>query len=732
LLSHEDSPFVGRLHELGLLRRAVADGRLVTLSGEAGIGKTRLAQHFAREQRSTYETAGGVWFCDLRDARDAEAMCATLARTLNIADEATVVGEGAVTAIGRALAARGRALVILDNVEQLLPDGAGVVLRWLDLAREARFLVTSREPLFLVGEELVELSALSLSDDAARDGDAVQLFVERVRALREVYAPSGDEPAAIRELVRRLRGVPLAIEICASRLGSGDVRSVLGAAEVRGAARPLSWSFRRLLPWERETLAQCSVFHGGFTPAAASHVVRLAEDERAVADVLSVLLHKSLIQTARAESGVRYTLCEGIRGAAAELLDQGTDAAATRLRHAQYFLDRSSGPLTDFPITAVSAPTREVLAVDRENLEAVLDLGAAVRRPDLVIRAAIALDVIAAGTGLSRAHLERLDTALTTSPNLDPMLTGRALALRAGALRALGRLVEADRDAFTALGLAREAKNGRQITAMCLAVGAARFQLGDLEWALAHGKAALLQARADGDTRAEPAALQQIGAVLQAMGELAGARAHYEAALGLAVDHDDEIAEAGASMGLGSYHLETGRLDRAENDYDRALLIARRLGMQRAARITMGYLGVTHFDAGRFQEAERWLQRAVDRSRAVGDLRVEGIFEGMRGAVLASVDLLDEARAAFALSLELLASNAYFGQVIAVHRGHLDLAEARAEDDAVRAAELVAAAVKRVDAAESGEGDAAPLVRRSDDARIAVRILRRAIATMAR
>ncbi len=728
MLSLEASPFVGRLRELGVVRRAVAESRLVTLSGEAGIGKTRLAAHFAVEQRSAYETAGGVWFCDLREARDPDAMCSTLARALQIGDEVTTEGEGAVTAIGRALATRGRALVILDNVEQLLPGGAGVVLRWLDLAREARFLVTSRAPLYLLGEEVVEVRALSLPEGSAPDGDAVRLFVERVRALRDTYTPSGDEPAAIGDLVRQLGGVPLAIEICASRLGSGDVRSVLGAGEARGATPSVAWSFARLLPWERETLAQCSVFHGGFTPEAARRVVNLGSEERAVADVLSVLLHKSLLQTARAESGVRYALCEGIRAEAAALLEQGVDAGATRLRHAQYFLDRSAGPLTDFPITPVSAPTREELAADRENIEAILDLGASAGRADFVIRAAIALEVIAGGSGLSRAQIAHVDAALTMLPGLDPAMMGRALALRAGALRAVGRLVEADRDAFTALGLAREAKNGRQITAMCLAVGAARFQLGDLEWALAHGKAALLQARADGDRRAEPVALQQIGGVLQAMGELAGARAHYEAALDLAVALGDEAAEARAAMGLGSYHLETGRLDRAEGDYERALLIARRLGLQRAARITMGYLGVTHLDAGRLHEAERWLDRAVDRSRAVGDLRVEGIFEGMRGAVLASVDLVDEARAAFALSNELLANNAYFGQVIAVHRGHLDLAEARADGDEARAAKLVAAAEQRVAIAERGEGSEAPLVRRSDDARIAVRILRRAIA----
>src|SRR5580704_16810125 len=102
------------------LLEATGASRLVTLVGESGVGKTRLAQRFAASQRSAYES---VWFCDLRDARDADAMSAALARTFSIADEAAIFGAGdaAARAVGRDLAARGRALLVLDNVEQLLP-----------------------------------------------------------------------------------------------------------------------------------------------------------------------------------------------------------------------------------------------------------------------------------------------------------------------------------------------------------------------------------------------------------------------------------------------------------------------------------------------------------------------------------------------------------------------------------------------------------------------------------
>jgi predicted ATPase len=729
-LQLEASAFVGRHLELVELSDLLSRSRLVTLVGEPGVGKTRLAQRFAAMQRSAYASA---WFCDLRDARDAEGMCAALARTLSIADEANVVGASAVKAVGRAVAARGRTLLVLDNVEQLLPGGASVVVSWLDLAPEAHVLVTSRVPLDVLGEELFELDPLPLAGED--DEGAVALFVERVRAMKQGFAPSGEQARAIADVVRSVRGVPLAVELCASRYSTGDVRlfAPRGLLCLDAAMDPIAWSFRKLDLLEREALAQCSVFRGGFTFEAAERVVELPTHEwpmpKRIHGVLAVLLQKSLIQPLRAEAGgARFTLCEGIRAFAAGYLDQSVEASGAPWRHAQLYLDLASGPLLDLPATPSSATTREELAAERENLEAALEFGAVQRRPDIVLRAAVALDFVSSGTGISSARLARLDEALESAHGLDASMVGRALGVRAAALGAVGRLEEAERDARTALTLAQRGGSTRQVVSMHLAVGAARFQMGDLEQALAYTRAGSQVARAGGHRPEESLALQQSGGVLQAMGEAAEAGAHYEAALQLALETGDEIAEARAAMGLGSYHLEAGDLERAEVCYDRALLIARRRGMARSVRIVMGYLGVLHFDAGRLQEAERWLDSAVRSSRAVGDLRIEGIFEGMRAAVLASLDLVDEARAAFLSAHQLLAPHPYFRSVIDVHQGHLELAEAREAGRGPEEEALIQAASQRIARAEAWDEETPPLVRRSDDARIAVRILRRALA----
>ena len=447
-------------------------------------------------------------------------------------------------------------------------------------------------------------------------------------------------------------------------------------------------------------------------------------------------MQKGLIQPLRKDAGgVRFTICQAIRAYADVELRESVEGAGAPWRHARHYLALASGPIVDLPEEAGAAGTRAELAAERENLEAVLAFGAAEGRRDIVLRAAIALDVISSGTGLARAQLACLDAALASAGTIDPGMVGRALGVRAGALRALGRLAEAERDARTALGLAARAGISRQGVAMHLAVGGACFQLGDLAEALACSQAAAEAARAGGHQAEEPLALQQVGAVLQALGEPDEARAHYEASLTLAIERGDEVAEARAVMGLGSWHLETGDAERAEAFYDRALLIARRGGMTRNARIVMGYLGVLHFEAGRLQEAERWLVNAAQASRAVGDLRVEGFFEGMRGAVLASLDLVDEARRALALAKQLLRYNPYFLGVIAVHEGHMDLAEARearAEGGGEGCARAwVRAAARRIAEAEAWHGEVPPLVQRSDDARIATRILERAIGTQA-
>ena len=176
--------------------------------------------------------------------------------------------------------------------------------------------------------------------------------------------------------------------------------------------------------------------------------------------------------------------------------------------------------------------------------------------------------------------------------------------------------------------------------------------------------------------------------------------------------------------------FESGDHEGALRYYERALAILRRLRMVRSERIVIGYLGLLCFETGDLARAEEHLSRAAFASRRAGDFRVEGIFESIRAGVLAALDCVDEARASFDLAAQLLVGNAFYARAVSIHRGHLDLAEARdaaARGDLDGARAHVARARARVLGAYAVGPDGASLVQRSDDARVAVRILERAL-----
>ena len=192
---------IGRDADLVRVEASLRDARLVTILGPPGIGKTRLAAEVVARAGAGF--AGGVLVCDLAEATTADEAAAELGRALGC--EASDV-----EAVGRALALRGAALVALDDLERLVPQAALTIGRWLAEAGSARFLCTSREPLRLAGEVRLELEPLGL-------GDGVDLLVERAAALRPAWAEPDRDRLALEEVVRRLDGIPLALELAAAR-----------------------------------------------------------------------------------------------------------------------------------------------------------------------------------------------------------------------------------------------------------------------------------------------------------------------------------------------------------------------------------------------------------------------------------------------------------------------------------------------------------------------------------
>lgn len=295
--ANDRSDFLGRTAAL----EALASGhRLITVTGPPGIGKTSVVRRFLEQAR-----LGGQegWFCDLSAAHDIDAMCSAVARGLRLGAEETAAG------VSRGLAGCGRILLVLDNIEHLLPAAADLVVAWLATAEKARILVASRQMLRAGGEHVHELGPLP---------EAAELFLARAaRSRHGSSSPEAGDRKAVDAIVARLDGVPLAIELAAA----GEVPCTTMEKAVER-----SWAL--LDPHERRVLAAASVFPGGFTIEAAEAVLgaELDPDDPPIFDVLQVLREASLLRVeieGSSRAVIRFGMYESIRAFAASQLAAG-------------------------------------------------------------------------------------------------------------------------------------------------------------------------------------------------------------------------------------------------------------------------------------------------------------------------------------------------------------------------------------------------------------------------
>ena len=245
-LPAERDAFVGRGEPLeDLARRLDAGARLISVLGLGGTGKTRLVTRFGWDALGAFP--GGVWFCDLSEARNLDGIVHSVAQGLDV----PLGKDDPVIQLGHAIAGRGKCLVILDNFEQVARHAEETVGRWLSRASAARFLVTTREVLGLRGEEIIALAPLSPSDAAA-------LFLRRAEAAKPGFKPNPEDEAAIAPLVTLLDGLPLAIELAAARVRVMPPRTLLLRMSERFKLllRPVGgWTGRR-------RCARCSIGPG--------------------------------------------------------------------------------------------------------------------------------------------------------------------------------------------------------------------------------------------------------------------------------------------------------------------------------------------------------------------------------------------------------------------------------------------------------------------------------------
>lgn len=334
--------FIGRESEIGEIEQAVRTHRLVTLTGVGGMGKTRLATEVAAGLAE--EFPGGVWLFELATVTDPEAVPDAVAAVLGIIQQ---IGQSVTESITAALADRVR-LLVFDNCEHVLDAAADLVEAILAQSDTLRILATSREGLGVADEQLWPVPSLDV------DEAAVQLFVERARAVAPHFKMSDADGAAVVEICRRLDGIPLAIELAASRMASMtasevrdrlDQRFRLLVGSRRGLARhhtlrhAVQWSYDLLGHVEKSVLTRCSVFAGGFDLESARAVAGF-DDDYAVLDVLDALVRKSLLVADRSTGRTRFSMLETIRQFAEDQLAASGEAEDVRATHAGHFAQR--------------------------------------------------------------------------------------------------------------------------------------------------------------------------------------------------------------------------------------------------------------------------------------------------------------------------------------------------------------------------------------------------------
>lgn len=645
--------FIGREAALERLTERLQQGRLVTLLGIGGLGKTRLAIELGWRQRE--EWPGGVWFCDLTEARDLDGIVAAVGRALDIP-----LGDAdPVDQLGRVVRNRGRSLWIFDNFEQVAEHASASLGRWLDSAPEARFLVTSRVVLQLPGERLHPLEALDVDQGVA-------VFCERARALRPSYAPSEAERADLSRLVQLLDGLPLAIELAAARARVLSPAQLLSRMErrfqvlrstVHRAGRhatlrsTLDWSWDLLDSMEQAALAQLSVFEGVFTLEAAEAVIDFgdAPDAPWTIDVVQSLVDKSLV---RALGGTGMSLFVSVRDYARHRLSDRAETRSTLARHgAFYSAFGTAEALASLSRHGGNQGQRALLAA-LDNI--VLACKVAVTNSDRTLALAC---LAAARFGLRKqgpytvlVHLAEEVYGLFDPESVDAV---RALVVQGEGIGLMGQTRRAQQVLQQARELARSLGDHQTEARATELLATMVFRLGQHE-AAAEFYHEALQLYACSPEPSDTTELQcHLATVLSQLGRIDEALAATEVVLARAEEVGDLHGQFLANATRGHLLLVVDRLEEADRTLRTALAHARSTGAGRDLAVVLIALGWAYRRREQLDRAIRSTTHAMQQAQSLGDAGLEGRCSNALGLMLLDCGRIAEAQDALGRAVAL-------------------------------------------------------------------------------
>jgi len=683
--------FVGRHQELVEAEKLTLGSRLLTLTGMAGSGKTRLALELATEIMDRFPD--GVWFVDLAALTDAAVLEEQVATVLRIQQQPNRDLSGTILEVLRPKTA----LVILDNCEHVLDSAAGFAESALGYAPDVRVIATSREPLGVAGEVTLQVPPLGLGRSDGTGGgttsdlsDAVQLFAERGASTDPSFRLTAETAAVVVQICQRLDGLPLAIELAAARLRSfspaeiaarlddrfrlltGGTRTSLPRQHTLQAA--VDWSYELLSETEQKVFDRLSVFADGFTMDAAEAVCgEIAVD--AVDSVIRLVEQSMVVAGPGVVAGTRYRLLETLRQYGWQRLAERGEDVEIRSRHAEFFLRIADEARPHLHGPDQGDWTRRLVA-EYENARAAFDWCRTAGQVQMHLRLAERWGAFWIGSGYWTEARRRLDEALDLEAGKYPELRMRAI------LGSAQVFVAEDRDravalAEEALGLAeRYGDSETMVRALILSGYTAKHRNegerglllleraidlcreGGLEYERAQALVTLGNLASDHESERARSYLEAglalhrelqnssgVGQALHYLGGVAARSGDFDDAVawleeGLRVD-----AEIGGRDNSGHLLMELGNVRRLQGDtvgatelFGRSLEFLTDVGDENCAARTRTRLGLLALAEGSLTDASDHLGSSLVASARIGDNNVVVALEGLASLAVATGD----------------------------------------------------------------------------------------------
>jgi predicted ATPase/class 3 adenylate cyclase len=606
--------FIGRERELREIIALLAVNRLVTVAGPGGGGKTRIALTVAAEVLDEY--TDGVWFVELAALKSPELVAQSISEVLTGPLGSGIATE---TQLVEALARR-KLLIVIDNCEHLIEECARLAKLILGAAPEVKILATSRHVLSLGGEQVYRLAEMQLpsadKSTAAQaiQSEAVSLFVERAVARSQNFYLTDKNASAVVEVCRQLDGMPLAIELAASKLRVltpealvqrlGDRFGLLASPDrtevgrQRTLRRAIEWSYDLLSADERELFLRLSVFQGSWNLEAAEFVCSGdVLHERCILDLLEQLVDKSLVTLDETSDESRYRMLQTLREFVTDLLPEDTSAATrTQLLRWLTQLVQKAEPLLTGPEQDVWL---ERLERELDNLRSALDWG--LSQTGEVLQSSLTLTV-----SLSRFFLVRnlfkegrmwLERAVAASDLSSVELKARLrnsagiLAMRDGDRERAKDLVQEAVDLFD------QANDRKGLASALNNLGTLWRDLGDKQQAETYFDRSYSLFQQEGLDSAA-IALSNLALAVRDRGDLDRARALFEDSLAMHQESGDLWSVALCKGSLGELAMMRGDQATAKEHLSDALALSHDLKDSRNVGLTLSTLGALAVDAG--------------------------------------------------------------------------------------------------------------------------------------